>query len=245
MSRKAPLYVVDWQPPQLQRWEQDDAKALREHRARCLAHDEAAEALSALTAQRQKLWDVIQTARAHRWLSSEESARQNQDLEDQDQRLREATQAFHAQWPRILGTFGYACCLALRTETARLKAARADAETSTRQALIALRTADSRLTDAARTRLEAEDRAARALAAKDAAQAAEDQARIAWQQAAEAAGFGGQPSADLPPRPSRESFAMRYEPSLLPGINATEADVARREAFEHGLGIRSGPPARR
>jgi hypothetical protein len=42
----------------------------------------------------------------------------------------------------------------------------------------------------------------------------------------------GEPSVDLPQRPSGERRALRFEPSLILGINATERDVALRESFE-------------
>jgi hypothetical protein len=57
-------------------------------------------------------------------------------------------------------------------------------------------------------------------------------ARVYWREAADAVGFAGDATVDLPARPSGEHRAMRYEKSLILGINATERDVALRESFE-------------
>jgi hypothetical protein len=57
-------------------------------------------------------------------------------------------------------------------------------------------------------------------------------ARAWWREAADAVGFTGEPTVDLPARPSAEKRAPRYEKSLILGFNATEHDVALRDSFE-------------
>jgi hypothetical protein len=59
-----------------------------------------------------------------------------------------------------------------------------------------------------------------------------EDSREEWREAAEAVGFTGEPTVELPARPSAEKRAPRYERSLILGINATERDVALRESFE-------------
>jgi len=54
-------------------------------------------------------------------------------------------------------------------------------------------------------------------------------------QAANVVGSSGQPTVDLPPRPSGEKRALRFEPSLILDINATERDAARRDSFDKAI----------
>jgi len=105
----------------------------------------------------------------------------------------------------------------------------------------ALRTCDRELSalteyaDDLRLReLELEERLAEMRAGRQTCQQAIDAKTDEFDAKAEAAQFPGKPTYQLRLQPSLPQ-AFRYERSLLPSINATEADVARRRTFEEAI----------
>ncbi len=237
------LYLRGWLHPQLAKWQEEDEQAFLAVREPFKARDDT--------------WNFLQQARAT-LAQAEEILNRNQfvngppgHVEAMVRNVARAQQLVREA--EVRHEAAYRACPDGPAEQAiaAVKAQRAAerGEEEIRSHIDRLHNADRELLDLTRhdqnlqrkkSRLKAELAAIRAEQRETVER--EKALRVEWDAAAIAAGFPGRPTPDLPPLPTaQEPFNYRrglYDRSLLPGINCTEEDVARREVFEASLGIR-------
>ncbi len=239
------LYLRGWKHPQLAQWAEEDEQAFVAVRQPFIARDSA--------------WKELQQARA-RLAQAEETLQKNQfvngppghvdalarNVARAQQLVREAEVRHEAAYRACPDGPAEQAIAAVQAQRAAQRG-----EEEIRAHIDRLHDADRELMDSTRRAKQLKEKRAhlsKELSAIRAEQRETEEGekalRVEWDAAASAAGFPGQPTADLPPLPESKEppfFNYRahlYDRSLLPGINCTEEDVARREMFEASLGIR-------
>jgi hypothetical protein len=229
MSTTTPTYLHDFVHPQLAAWEKEDLAAT----AWAKAEDDA------YTAAKDAVRQLENTAKRYRYDHETLPASERRVHEDRAYDMfndaREAQRTLRQRWPDGPPNVQWR---AMETRRAQ----RAEQEQALRADLASLNSVDGELIDLDRQvkHLQASEEALEKELAnlqKLIAQGGKNtlDTRVYWREAADAVGFTGEPTVDLPARPSAEKRAPRYERSLILGINATERDVALRESFERAV----------
>lgn len=219
-------YLADWKPEQLAQWERDDEEAVAPVKAKLEAYTTFYEDIKRLENE------VARYAYAHETMPRPERAPHDLKVSDMKTAIKEAYRMLRANWP----------------EQPELQLSRVQREWEAQHAterapllaqIEALKEADHDLRDLkqqdddkAIDQQLAEDKLTRIKEQRARIAAWVEQVRGIFAEHAAALSFDGQPTVDLPARASGLHRAMRYEPSLIVGINATEKDVTRREEFE-------------
>jgi hypothetical protein len=225
-STTTPTYLGDFVHPQLAAWEKEDLAATAWAKAEDDAYTAANEAVRLLeNAAKRYRYD-------HETLPISDRRPHEDRASDMFSDAREAARAARQRWPDGPPNVQWRALEARR-------AMRAEAESALRLQLASLSSIDEELlrqqqrNENLRRESEALEKQLANLR-ESIEQGGKDalSARVYWREAADAVGFTGDATVDLPWRLSGEKRAMRYEKSLILGINSTERDVAIRESFE-------------
>jgi hypothetical protein len=221
-----PTYLRDFVHPQIAAWDREDREATAWAKAEDDAYVAANEAVRLLeNAAKRYRYD-------HETLPISDRRPHEDRASDMFSDARDAARALRQRWPDGPPNVQWRAM-----ETRR--AMRAEQEQALRADLASLSSVDEELIklDQHVKHLQAQREAFEKELAnlrESIEQGGKDalSARVYWREAADAVGFSGDATVDLPPRPSGEKRAMRYERSLILGINSSERDVALRDSFE-------------